>query len=193
MNMNNLSQDPIINVIHNGIKQGIRITFEKKLYGATIILVLSGIDTMDYLDMPGNQEDVEKKDFIDWVKKYIRFPCKEQLAGIDLYGARCGMLHSYSIQSKLSRQNRCRQIGYMNKGKPEVRYNPEVTKDLVMVSIEALVESFFKGIDQFLINLFSNPKKSKIAEERLKKIVMTVPYKEQIVPRENGNGNRDGS
>jgi len=177
--METFNRDPIINVIHKGIKDSIRVAIKNRCYGASVILILSGIDAMAYLDMPGSQEDVNREDFIDWSEKYIKFPCKEQITGLDLYGARCGMLHNYSSQSKLSREGKCRQIGYMDKSTPEIRYNSNVSKDLVLVSIEGLATAFFNGIDKFLIDLFSNENKARIAEQRLKELVHAMPYKKK--------------
>jgi len=174
--MDDLSRDPIINVIYNGIKQGIRVSLENKSYAATVILVLSGIDTMAFLNMPKNQQEVKQKDFVEWADKYIKFPCKEQLTGMDLYGARCGMLHQYGTGSNLSRQGKCRRIAYVDESIPEVSYNSEVSKKVVVVSIKALVDAFFRGIDKFLIELFSDNKKVQIVEERFKKIAHTFPY-----------------
>lgn len=176
--MTELNLDPIINVVQNGIKKGIRVAIENNCYGAAVILILSAIDTMAYLNMPQSQEDVQRKNFVEWADKYIKFPCKEQVTGTDLYGARCGMLHNYATQSKLSREGKCRQIGYMDESVPEVIFNPEISQELVMVSIEALADVFFKGVDQFMIDVFSDTNKAPIAEERFKKIVHTLPYRD---------------
>ncbi len=168
--MNDLSRDPVFNVIHNQIKRSIRVLIENECLGAAVQLIYSGIDTMAYLGLPENQEEVKQKDFIAWAERYIRFPCKEQLTGADLYGARCGLLHTYSPYSAKSRKGECRLIGYKGKMVPEVKYDPKINKDLVMVSVSALVEVFFKGVDQSLINLFSDSKKSKLVEERLENL-----------------------
>jgi hypothetical protein len=140
-------------------------------------LILSGIDSMAYLNMPESQTDVRKVDFIDWADRYIEFPCEEKLTGSDLYGARCAMLHSYGVVSKMSRDGKCRMVGYMSKAIPEVRFNPDVNKNLVLVSVPAFANAFYKGIDRFLINLFTNKEKAKIAEERLKWFVQELPVK----------------
>src|SRR5947207_720247 len=145
--MTTLNEDSIVNVIHNEIKEGIRVALTNGCYASTVILVLSGMDTMAFLAMPDGQTETTRTDFIAWAEKYIHFPCKEQLAGIDLYGARCGMLHQHGVASKLSREGKCRMIAYMDRSVPEVIYKPHKEKDLVMVSIEALTEAFFKGVD----------------------------------------------
>jgi hypothetical protein len=169
------NSDPIINSINNGIKRGIQVAFDNKCFGSTVILLYSGIDVMAYINMPAKQEDVTRNDFIDWSDKYIKFSCKEQLTGKDLYGARCAMLHNYSVFSRMSRNSECRTIGYMDHSIPEVIFNPSVSNSLVLVSIKALVEAFSNGIDKYLVDLFSDNNKKVLAEERLKNLVHTFP------------------
>ena len=85
------------------------------------------------------------------------------------------MLHTYGVESRMSNSGTCRMIGYMDKGVPEVRYNPSIKKDLVMVSIPGIKDALFAGIDKFLVDSFANKAKAPIVEERLKKFVLYIP------------------
>ena len=176
-----IATDPIVNAINDGIRRGISVAIDNSCFGSAVILIYSGIDAMAFLGMPKGQEDVSRFDFIRWADKYIRFPCEEQIPGADFYGARCGMLHNYSAYSKMTRVGHCRIIGYMDKSIPEVRYNPDVSKSLVLVSVTALAEAFSKGVDQYLVDLFSTKERAAVAEERLKKLVHCLPF-----PRDEG-------
>ncbi|TMA11717.1 MAG: hypothetical protein E6J89_06980 [Deltaproteobacteria bacterium] len=176
--MHDLGKDPIINAVHNGIKRGIRVALEHDCLGSAVILILCGVDAMAYLDMPASQHDATRNDFVRWAEQYIKFPCNEQLTGLDLYGARCAMLHNYGTASDLSRKGKCRQVGYMDESVPEVRFDPNVSKDLVLVSVPALADAFFSGVDKFLVDLFAVKKKAPIAEQRLKKLVQAIPFKQ---------------
>ena len=172
--MTDLDRDPIVNVVHNGIKHGIRVAVDKECWGSAVVLILAGIDTMAYLGMPATQQDVTRMDFVKWVERYITFPCNEQLTGLDLYGARCGMLHSFSTVSKLNRDGKCRRVGYMDRSVPEIRYNPKIDDDFVLVSIEALAESFFRGMDRFLVDLYADKDKAKVADDRFQHVVHSL-------------------
>lgn len=175
--MTDLQRDPIINVIQNGIKRDIEITLSNNCLRAAVILIYAGMDAMAFLDMPSDKSEVTRDEFIRWADRYIRFPCKEQLSGADLYGARCAMLHAYGARSRLSRSGKCRIVVHVHIDKfvPEVRYNPSGSADRVYVSILALKEAFFTGIDNFLVAVFSDKNKAKIAEERLQTFVHTLP------------------
>lgn len=172
--MEYLAEDPLHNAIHHGIKGDINCVFENQRYRAGVILIYSGIDAMAFLGMPANQFDVSGSDFIEWVERYIRFPGTEQLTGIDLYGARCAMLHSYGVKSKASRQGKCRMVAYMDRCHLPVIYSPSVSQDLVLVSIYALRDAFFGGIDSFLVDLFSDPERARTAENRLQQFTVVT-------------------
>lgn len=173
--MTDLKRDPIINAIQNGIKRDIEVALTNERYRAATILIYAGMDAMAFLNMPASQTEVSRDDFIRWAERYVRFPCREQLTGADLYGARCAMLHAYGVVSRMSRAGNCRMIGYLDQSLPEVRYNPSVAADLVLVSITALKEAFFRGLDDFLIDAFANKSKAPIIEERLRTFVHVFP------------------
>jgi hypothetical protein len=42
------SQEPIINVIHNSVRNGINVTLENECASSAVILTLSAIDAMAY-------------------------------------------------------------------------------------------------------------------------------------------------
>lgn len=173
--MTPLTRDPIVNVINNGIKRDIRVALDNKCYRAAAILMYSAMDAMAYLGIPDGQDEVGRADFIAWASAYIRLPGQEQLTGEDLYGARCAMLHAYGVRSRMSRAGQCRLIGYMDKSDPPVRYDPAVSRELVLVSVPALAEALFAGIDRYLVTLFADKNRSALAEDRLKGLVYALP------------------
>jgi hypothetical protein len=185
--MTDLTRDPIVNVIYNGIKRPISLLLDHECYPAAVILTYSGIDTMACLHMPAHQVEVTRDDFVQWVERYIQFPCHDQLSGLDVYGARCSVLHTHGIDSSLSRQGKCRLLGYADQMVPEVRYQPSVAKDLVIVSIRGLVEAFFRGIDRALVDLFADKALAKVAEHRLQHMHHTLPFKKERPGRRNSS------
>jgi len=176
--MNDFSKDPVVNAIYQGINRGIRIAIDNQCYGSAVILILSAIDSMAYLGMPPGQEDVTRDDFVKWADKYIKLPCDQQLTGLDLYGARCGMLHAYSTTSRLQRQGKCRHVTYADRAIPQIIYDPEVSPDLVIVSVEALAQAFFEGVNKFVVDLYSDPQKARLADERFQGVVLVRSVKE---------------
>lgn len=162
----NPSNDLLTNVIHQQIKRGIRVCLDNECFGAAVILIYSGMDTLCSLSLPLAQ-GVHRLDFCRWADRYMSLCRSRDVTGDEFYSARCAMLHNYSVDSDMTRKGRCRQIGYMDDSMPAVRYDPSVAKGFVLVSVAALAQSFFDGIDEFLVDVFSDPAKASLAEARL--------------------------
>ena len=78
----------------------------------TLALLYSGIDTMAWLGLPDNQEDVTPEDFIQWADRYLfpdsGIPC----TALDLYSSRCGIVHSMTAESRIIRQGIAKGVYY---------------------------------------------------------------------------------
>lgn len=75
-----------------------------------------------------------------------------------------------STEVNLHQRDDCREIVWMSETTPEVGYEPDVDDQLVLVSIPHLAHAFFEGIDEFLIDLFSDERRAEVAEDRFKKL-----------------------
>ena len=170
-----LARDPIINVIHRGIKADIRVLLEHEAYRGALLLTYAGMDAMAFLLMPLSQAEVRRADFISWADAYIRFPCGDRISGEELYSARCATLHTYGTESSMTRVRGVRQLGYMSDAVPEVLINPSLDPDFVLVSIPALASAFSQGVDEFLVDVFGNPSRNSVAEARLKTLLHIFP------------------
>ena len=67
--MSDLTQDPIINAIHKGIKHDIDVVIENNCFRAAAILIYSAMDTMAFLNMPFGKMNVAGSDFIEWADR----------------------------------------------------------------------------------------------------------------------------
>src|SRR4051794_28242930 len=77
-----------------------------------VALIYSAIDQLACLDRAPEHKDVQRDDFIKWVDTYLLPGSGLNCSAIDLYGARCGVLHSQSPQSRLSRLGEAKQLCY---------------------------------------------------------------------------------
>lgn len=167
-----LRNDPVYNAIYHGIKRGIQTCLDGECFGAATILIYSGIDAMAFLSLPASRNEVKGDDFMKWCDRYIQLPGPEQIQGVEFYGARCAMLHTYGVESKLSRNGKCRMIGYMERSDPAVHYDPNIDPNFLLLSVQALADAFFAGIDRCLVDLFSDREHQPVIESRLNKIVV---------------------
>jgi hypothetical protein len=78
----------------------------------SLALIYSTMDALAYLDLPPDRDEVEGEDFIKWVETYLLPDSALPCTGADLYGARCGVLHSQSPKSRRSRKGTARELWY---------------------------------------------------------------------------------
>lgn len=170
----NLADNSLMNVIRDGIVGDIHFAVTNKRYRATLILVFSGIDAMGWIDRPENRENTIRDDFISWADEFISFQ-GGKISGIELYSARCAILHSYGSISDLTRKGKARQIGFHAGGGPDIAESDEVP-DLVMVSIEGLAMAFRKGVIAYLEKLKSSSVRRSLASKRLELMIHIFPF-----------------
>ena len=170
--------DPIQAAIYDGIKRGIEVCLENNCFGSAVILIFSGIDAMARLSMPAGKDRSTRSDFIVWCDRYLGICKSGKISGEELYSSRCAMVHEYGVDSSLTRTQGVRRIGFMNHGDPDVKFDPTIDPKFVLLSIESLSQSFFAGIDDFLIQLFSNENLKVDAERRLQWLMCEFPVQE---------------
>ena len=72
----------------------------------TLVLIYASIDILASLGRPAGQEDVSRAHYVGWAEKYLlpagNIPC----TGLEIYAARCALLHTYGAESRLSRRGR---------------------------------------------------------------------------------------
>ena len=173
------SKDPLVNSIYQGIKKGIKVTYDNECYGSFLILIYSGIDAMSYLSMPPQQDEVQSKDFIQWADKYMRPYLSNRITrvtGDELYSARCAVVHTYTTESRKTKSGNTRIIGYMFGGDKTIVWNSKVHPEMVLLRLDSLRDAFFSAIDKFLIQSYADKQKQPILEARLKKLLNTIPY-----------------
>ena len=115
---------------------------------ASLIMVYVGIDTMAWLSLPIGCNEVKRTHFCDWVNTYLKADTAQpyQYVGIDVYAARCALLHNYSSIATLhNQQNPPKTFGYLDNG-------PHQADDgqLVLISIAVLIHDFGLAITAYL-------------------------------------------
>ena len=73
-----------------------------------LALLYSGIDVVSSLEHDASTRSA----FIGWADRYMLKNASLDCRGVDLYSARCGVLHSFSADSDLSKQGKARRVMY---------------------------------------------------------------------------------
>lgn len=172
----------LINVLQDGICADIQVVLKHGRNRAALVLIYSGIDAIASLERPEGPGKVQEH-FVDWVETYMEF--KDGLVtGVELFAARCGMLHAYSPISDLSKKGKARLIGYTVGGGPDVLESQDV-KDLVLLSVEGLAFAFFRGIVNYLEVLKTDTEKRFAITPRLLLMFQELNFNSELITAPN--------
>jgi hypothetical protein len=126
-----------------------------------VALLYSLIDLMAWLSRPGGQDDVHRADFVRWVDKYLLPIPDSSYGAIDLYAARCSIIHSYTAESKLSREGDASRVCYTMGDRDPKRLQSDLDSvgyAAIVVHVDSLFKAVLKSIDIFKDDLNSNEK-----------------------------------
>lgn len=84
---------------------------EQRLLYPSLILIYSGIDAVAALSAPAEKFSVESR-FTSWVDRYLLSIKSLRARSIDLYAARCGLLHTLTSDAALIDKGRAVAVSY---------------------------------------------------------------------------------
>lgn len=143
---------------------------------AAAVMVYIGIDVMAFLSMPAGQAKQARADFIAWTDQYMRAAPEStyQYDGRDVYGARCAMLHTYSIEADYHQQNAdVKRFGYHDGG--QHAYNAEINPQLVVIGINSLVHDFGGAVGRFVQAMIADVALRERVAGRIPQLVDDLP------------------
>lgn len=89
---------------------GITSCVEDKNTLCALILLYSAVDTAGWLN---SESPMATRDsFMSWVRRYLLTAKGVDCTALDLYAARCGLLHTFTPDSALVSEGKARQICY---------------------------------------------------------------------------------
>ena len=141
------------------LSKGVDACLDNKLVGPTLILIYSAIDTAGWLD--SNDQFATRNSFIGWTNRYLLSTNPLSCTAVDLYAARCGLLHTFTPNSKLSSDKKARRICYAwGKSRGEdLQRTIDLAKtggEYVAVKVEELFAAWRDGVLTFTDELDSN-------------------------------------
>jgi hypothetical protein len=158
------TQDKFVASI-NQIIGGINLCSRHQLMLPTLTLIYSTIDIMAYLNLLPLQESTQRKDFITWVDTYLLQGSSLICNSTDLYSARCGILHSLTAESDMSRSKKARMLFYSwGRANPaqmqqdiDIQYKGLTPSERpIVIKIDELFKSLKYGITKFEEEIHAN-------------------------------------
>lgn len=114
-----------------------------------LILFYSSIDSMAYLNKDPSKENVINTDYISWCDTFLCKYINRETKGIDLYSARCGILHTLTPTSKLVKENKAINIGYTIKSPLADAINTKTKDNMILLEANNLLDAFKKATNDF--------------------------------------------
>lgn len=139
--------------------EAIDACYYKALIIPCLSLIYTTIDSIGWLAY-GDKEESTKKRFIQWSETYLFPLLKDNCNSIDLYSARCSILHGLSWESDLSRNHKAKRIVYSMGRNTE--NSSELDKEIfsqdhvASVHIDSLITSLKAAVNAFFIEASTN-------------------------------------
>ena len=152
-----------------------RRVYEAEAFTAAVVLTYVVIDSMAWAGLPPGRDDQQRTDFIAWVDRYMTtfIPAGArntyQYDGVDLYGARCAILHTFSPQVG----KRSRHVSYHDTNFHA--YDAVNHPELVMLGIELLKDDLWAAVARFVADKRNGPDYARV-QERFGQMFQTLPY-----------------
>ncbi len=167
-----------------GLKQleiAIGMCVDAKLIMPALALLYTSIDIAAWV-RSGDEGNIASQ-FISWADRYLLPDSGLRCTAKELYSARCGLLHTYSSQSRLTKKNEARELVYAWGDSTAEDFQELI--DLVQidtfipVKIEILCEAYKQGIKRMLDELQRDEQLASKAYERGAKFYVNMSRDER--------------
>ncbi len=138
----------------NEFTSSIRLVLDAKHTLPALVMLYAAIDIIGSLLRPESETDTKGAYFKKWVNEYMLVQSNVRFSAEDLWGARCGLLHTHSPSSMLSRKGAARQLQYTRGPLPppmmQAIKRVEQEGKKIFVDVDVLNQLFESGVRRFL-------------------------------------------
>jgi hypothetical protein len=161
-----------------GMRTGIRACAQAKCVVSALTLIYSAIDAMASLTRVGRDARGTRKEFLAWAEEYLLPQLDGSLTSLDLYGARCGVVHTYGPDSNLSRTGQARILIYKwrHGHRPDDPLLEERSRSATVIEIECLIEGLERAVDQFKARVAEDPELRERVESNVGDLLCYEPW-----------------
>lgn len=151
-------------------RDALKLLYNRRLLMPFLMVFYTTIDILGYISDKNDEKEINKR-FQTFVGKYM----SAKLLGIDpvdLWSARCSILHKCSPISNLSKKGKAKEFLYSWKLveqdlTQEIIKQPDETHKYIAVSLEDLYNSLLYGRDMFIKELKKDRALYKLCEDRV--------------------------
>jgi len=168
-------------------------------HDAALILLYTLLDILASLSRPNGQLETTSDDFMRWVEEYLLPGNPLTCSAEDLWGFRCGMLHTLSEESSHTRKGKSRIVLHIDgafEDERGLRFDelmhravlevPGVSRvppnQIVFVHVGALATSIKRAIARFMMDINLDKALEELVSERVKggRLTATIEYAQPV-------------
>jgi hypothetical protein len=142
--------DEIVNG-DRGMLRGIEVALDAQCLVSAVALIFSTVDALSALTRPVEKDDTDKSVFIEWTSRYLAPEKTVGCSATDFYAARCGVLHTYSADSRLGREAKARRLIYEWESGPSADEVTPLPDGAIVIRVEPLHRALREAVYRFLI------------------------------------------
>jgi hypothetical protein len=162
----------------------IKLILDAKHTVPALVLLYSAMDIFGSLVRPEMEPDTNGGYFKKWAENYMIGPSKLTISSEDLWGARCGLLHTHSPSSIVSRKGQARELHYYRAHAPTPEMQTALdsalkrirTKGKLPVDVDILYAAFEIGVRRFLADIQHGSELEKRAAHHCSKLFGVLNY-----------------
>ena len=140
------------------------LMLDNRLPMPATILLYTVIDGMSWLATLNPKTKVRKR-YCDWVRRWVLSEHDFEFQAVDLYAARCGVLHTLTYESDLYIKGEAKPIAYTFGHADDLVLRQAIASgpipQCVVVDLDALIAAVQRGGAKFLVYAYGNPQISK--------------------------------
>jgi hypothetical protein len=151
---------------------------------AALILIYSVIDIVASLERQGSEGT--RRTFVRWVSRYLAQRGELSCTPTELYAARCGVIHTLSGESDLSRAGKARRVCYSyGSASPDDLQEvlPKMGSDDVVVHTDDLLALVRANVDRYFVEVNSEPRRAKAVDRNAARCFAVITIDDLLNPR----------
>ncbi len=159
---------------------GMALCLQRQCILSALVLAYSTIDHLSWLSLPAGEEEVTRQHFMSWTDRYVLPNTSLECSSADLYGARCGLIHTLTPDSRMAEQGKAVKINYSWGNQPPYprKKLEEFGVGAIMIHVDTLCRAIEQGAQRFWEDMEKDKERLTLVNQRAKKFLgpdLTLP------------------
>ncbi len=164
-------------VVLRSLTEQIKRCDDQGLTTPSVAMCFICIDAMASLARPSGKDKVTRNDFIEWCDKYLKPTSLHQqyhYSGVDIYAARCALIHTYGTTAELHEKPNV--VKFLYHDLQSLSHDVYAEDNIVVISTKSLVMDVCKAVESFITECESTSSLKELVLSRTDEVITVAPY-----------------